>query len=103
MKEVKKIITQETKDQRTVELDAAQGQKIFLAASQRVWLLMTLLEKFFGPARMQKAIQRAAKKYPEIQQEEVLKFIQERTGLKFNVLPGTPQKPAPEKKLVVER
>ncbi len=103
MKEVKKIITPATKDQRTVSLDAAQGQRIFLAASQRVWLLMTLMEKYFGPERLQKAIAKAAKKYPEIEQEEVLEFIQKRTGLKFNVLPGMPQEPPEEEKLVVER
>lgn len=103
MKEVKKIITPETKDQRTVGLDAAQGQRIFLAASQRVWLLMTLMEKYFGSERLQKTIARAAKKYPEIEQEEVLEFIQKRTGLKFNVLPGMPQEAVPEKKLVVEK
>lgn len=90
----------ENKAGRTVEVDPATGQRIFLAASQRVWLLMTMLEKYFGEERFAKAIARASKEYPKIPQEEVLDFIQKRTGLRFSGLPGMPKA---EKKLVVER
>ena len=82
--------------ERTIEIDVATGQKIFLAASKHAWTLMARVEKYLGARGFQNMLHAAQVQEDTITEEEVRKFIHSRTGLLFKSLDFTGEEQPPK-------